>query len=1070
MARFLYKMGRFAYRRRYFVALFWVVVLAAVGVGASQAPTAASSSFSIPGTEAQKAFDLLEQRFPGASADGATARVVFKAPDQEKITSAANQSVVRDTVKELGGGSEVQSATDPFKAKAVSRDGTIAYAQVSYKVSGMELEDSSRDALKDAAQDARDSGLTVEVGGDALQAVPETGSTEVIGVVVAAVVLVITLGSLIAAGLPLVSALFGVGIGVSAITALAKPLDLDSTTSTLAMMIGLAVGIDYALFIVSRYRAELAEGREREEAAGRAAGTAGSAVVFAGLTVVIALVGLAVVNIPMLTKMGFAAAGTVVVAVLVALTLIPALLGIARSRVRPAGAKSKRKERKAQRAAQENGHVHGEHAEPKPALGTRWARLVVKHPVAVLLLGVIALGTAAVPAMDLELGLPDDGSQPTSTTQRKAYDLLSEGFGPGFNGPLMVVVDAKDSDSPKSAVADVTKTVKGLDDVAVVTPATFNKSGDTAMLSVVPKSKPTSTDTEDLVQNIRDAGDGIKADSGAELMVTGTTAMNIDVSQKLNDALLPYLALVVGLAFLLLIVVFRSILVPLKAALGFLLSVLAALGAVVAVFQWGWLADLMGVEETGPVMSMMPIFMVGVVFGLAMDYEVFLVTRMREAYVHGETAKQAIVTGFRYSARVVTAAAIIMMAVFAGFIGSTESMIKMIGFGLAVAVFFDAFIVRMAIVPAVLALIGRGAWWLPKWLDRALPNVDVEGEGLRELDEARAARPADEVPEGAVPHPTEPERELVTASVGAQGAAQPQKHLATASAAEVGGGERSFTPSGNGILGAVRTGGGEAVARAAITLISTGGRRDQPLRHRLRRLLQPRRTRRGNVRAHRRGRRAPAAGVDGHRGRGTPLPRHRAHRHRRTRGSGAGVRRPSRARGAGRRDGCPRRGRGHRAHRTARRLRLRRPGQRNVHARRQRAGLPAHGAAGGDRRAGRDPGRARARGRQAGPGRGARGYGGRPAGRRAGHAGRRGGQCDRLDDDRPGRRVRLHRPGRGRLLGHRDGVPMRPRRRCGWATRSRVIWTSGWRTRRRNPLPVAVPGAAPAIVGGCRLY
>ncbi|MET8248292.1 MMPL family transporter [Streptomyces sp. NPDC005202] len=720
MATFLYKAGRLAFRRRHFVVLIWVALLTLAGFGAASAPAAGSSSFSIPGTEAQKAFDLLDQRFPGMSADGATARVVFKAPAGEKVTDAPNKATVKKTVKELADGSEVSSAADPFTAHAVSKDGTVAYAQVKYKVFGMELEDSAKDALKQAAQDARDAGLTVEVGGDALSAVPETGSTEVVGIVIAAVVLVITFGSLIAAGLPLLTALIGVGIGVSTITALANALDLGSTTSTLAMMIGLAVGIDYALFIVSRYRAELAEGREREEAAGRAVGTAGSAVVFAGLTVVIALVGLSVVNIPMLTKMGVAAAGTVVIAVLIALTMIPALLGYVGRRVKPAGEKSR--------------FLGGGRTPRKPGrpnMGTRWASFVVRRPIAVLLLGVVGLGAAAIPASSLELGLPDDGSQPTSTTQRRAYDLLSEGFGPGFNGPLMLVVDAKASDDPKAAVTKVTDDVKGLKDVVTVTPATYNKAGDTAVITVVPDSKPSSSTTEDLVHAIRDEGDGIKADTDAKVLVTGTTAMNIDVSQKLNDALFPYLALVVGLAFLLLIVVFRSILVPLKAALGFLLSVMAALGAVVAVFQWGWLSGLLGVEETGPVMSMMPIFMVGVVFGLAMDYEVFLVTRMREAHVHGEKPSQAVVTGFKHGARVVTAAAVIMIAVFSGFIGSSESMIKMIGFGLAIAVFFDAFIVRMALVPAVLALLGRKAWWLPRWLDRALPNVDVEGEGLR---------------------------------------------------------------------------------------------------------------------------------------------------------------------------------------------------------------------------------------------------------------------------------------------------------------------------------------------------
>lgn len=740
MATFLYKLGRLVFRRRRYVALIWVALLALAGFGAASASTATSSSFSIPGTEAQKAFDLLEQRFPAASADGATARIVFKAPEHEKMTDRANKAEVNKITRELKDGSDqIASVVDPYTGNAVSKNGSTAYISVTYKVNSMELTDATRDALEDAGEAAQKSGMTVEIGGDALQVMPETGATEVIGVAIAAVVLVVTFGSLIAAGLPLLTALIGVGIGVSTITALANVLDLGSTTSTLAMMIGLAVGIDYALFIVSRYRAELAEGREREEAAGRAVGTAGSAVVFAGLTVVIALVGLAVVNIPMLSKMGFAAAGTVAIAVLIALTLVPALLGFAGKRVMG---------RKARKAAEAENRP-----EAKPNMGTRWARFVLRKPVWVLLVGVLGLGAIAVPAASLEMGLPDDGSQPTSTTQRRAYDLLSDGFGPGFNGPLLVVVDTADSSDGKAAAKQVGDEIAGMKGVVAVTPATFNKAGDAAMITVVPKDRPSSVETENVVHAIRDAGKDIKSDTGAEVLVTGSTAMNIDFSQKMNDALLPYLALVVGLAFLLLMIVFRSILVPLKAALGFLLSVVAALGAVVAVFQWGWLASLFGVEQTGPIMSMMPIFMVGVVFGLAMDYEVFLVTRMREAYVHGEKPGQAIVTGFKHGARVVTAAAVIMMAVFSGFIGSSESMIKMIGFSLAIAVFFDAFVVRMAIVPAVLALLGKRAWWLPRWLDRALPNVDVEGEGLRkELDEPSAG---DSGPDGGG------ERELV---------------------------------------------------------------------------------------------------------------------------------------------------------------------------------------------------------------------------------------------------------------------------------------------------------------------
>lgn len=735
MATFLYKLGRLAFRRRRIVALLWVALLVLAGVGASAAPKPTDGSFAMPGTEAQKAFDLLEERFPGGSADGATARVVFKAPNGQKMTDANHKAQVNEAVAELKEGSpQVTSVTDPYKADAVSEDGSTAYISVSYKVNSMELTDETRDALEKTGEEAKVAGLTVEIGGDASMAEPETGSAEMIGIAVAAVVLVITFGSLIAAGLPLITALIGVGIGISSITALAKVLDLGTTTSTLAMMIGLAVGIDYALFIVSRYRAELAEGREREEAAGRAVGTAGSAVVFAGLTVVIALVGLAVVNIPMLSKMGFAAAGTVVIAVIIAITLIPALLGFAGEKV--LGRKA-RKAAKADKKTLADGGSPDRAAE-KQSAGVRWARFVLRRPVAVLLTGVIGLGVIAIPVGSLKVGLPDEGSGSTESSPRRAYDLLSEGFGPGFNGPLTLVVNAKGSEDPKGAVDEVADTVEKFKGVEAVLPGPLNKAGDTGLITVIPKDRPSSVQTEDLVHEIRDSRGELKSATGAEVLVTGATAMNIDFSQRMNDALMPYLALVVGLAFLLLVLVFRSILVPLKAALGFLLSVVAALGAVVAVFQWGWLADLFGVEQPGPIMSMMPIFMVGVVFGLAMDYEVFLVTRMREAYVHGERPADAVVTGFKHGARVVSAAAVIMIAVFAGFIGSGEQMVTMIGFGLAIAVFFDAFVVRMAIVPAVLALLGHKAWWLPRWLDKALPNVDVEGEKLHKQLSASA--------------------------------------------------------------------------------------------------------------------------------------------------------------------------------------------------------------------------------------------------------------------------------------------------------------------------------------------
>ncbi|MEU6352212.1 MMPL family transporter [Streptomyces sp. NPDC047072] len=719
MATLLYHLGRVSFRLRWLVVLLWVAVLGAVGFAATKAPTPADEGFTMPGVESQKAFDLLEERFPGAAADGASARIVFIAPSGEKVTATGNRAVVERLVESAADGSQVASAVDPFTAKAVSEDGTTAYATVSFAAKADQLTDASKTHLESAIGVARKAGLTVEVGGDALATQPSAGgAAEVVGIAVAAVVLLITFGSMAAAGLPLLTAVIGVGVSMTSILALSEAFGLSSNTGTLATMLGLACGIDYALFVVSRYREERAKGRDPREAAGLATGTAGSAVVFAGLTVVIALAGLWVVGVPMLTKMGLAAAGAVGVSVLICLTLVPALLGFWPNAVLSRGARrnSRRHQRSLRRT--ENG-------------GSRWARIVVRHPLPVLLLGVVGLGAMATPVLDLQLGMPGDEAKSTSTTERRAYDALAEGFGPGFNGPLTVVVDAKGSADAASAVSTVSKEIAATAGVVSVSPATFNKAGDTAILTVTPSTAPTDERTKDLVHTIRAERPGIEAAAdGASFEVTGKTAVDIDVAQKVQDSLIPYLAVVVGLAIVLLLLVFRSLLVPLKAAFGFLLSVLAALGAVVAVFQQGHGADLLGVETTGPIMSMMPIFLVGIVFGLAMDYEVFLVSRMREAYVHGDAPKTAIVSGFRHSARVVVAAALIMMAVFSGFIGAGESMIKMIGFGLAVAVLFDAFVVRMAVVPAILALLGHKAWYLPRWLDRALPNIDVEGEKL----------------------------------------------------------------------------------------------------------------------------------------------------------------------------------------------------------------------------------------------------------------------------------------------------------------------------------------------------
>ncbi|MEX3102772.1 MULTISPECIES: MMPL family transporter [unclassified Streptomyces] len=758
MATFLHRLGRLAFRRRWYVVLIWAAVVALVGLGAMKAPGTTDEEFSMPGIESQKAFDLMEQRFPGAAADGATARVVFVAPDGQKVTATENKNAIEEAVGSLKDGSQVAGVADPFTAKAVSEDGSTAYAVVTYKVTANEVSDASHHALDKAIDQARDAGLTVEAGGTAMEAGAGPGGVaEVIGIAVAAVVLLITFGSLAAAGLPLLTAIIGVAITMLSITLLGDALGLSSSTGTLAMMLGLAVGIDYALFVVSRFREERGKGRDAREAAGLAVGTAGSAVVFAGLTVVIALAGLAVVGIPMLTKMGLAAAGAVVVAVLVALTVVPALLGFWPDAVLKRSERAGRVERAGRNGraawkgrAARNGREKSDNRTSTPAsaspspdnMGTRWARFVLRRPLPVMILGVVGLGALALPVTGLQLGMPGDEAKPTSTTERRAYDALADGFGPGFNGPLTIVVDAKGTGDAKAAASAISEKIAGTKGIVSVSPARFDKAGDTAVFSATPATAPTDEKTKTLVKTIRSDRPEVERATGAEFEVTGTTALNIDVSDKVQGALIPYLVTVVGLAILLLLVVFRSVLVPLKAALGFLLSVLAALGAVVVVFQDGHAASLFGVDQTGPIMSLMPIFMVGIVFGLAMDYEVFLVSRMREGYVHGDSAHEAVVSGFRHSARVVVAAALIMIAVFAGFIGESESMIKMIGFGLATAVLLDAFVVRMAIVPAVLALLGDRAWWLPKWLDRVLPKVDIEGEALvKAADETPVQEP-----------------------------------------------------------------------------------------------------------------------------------------------------------------------------------------------------------------------------------------------------------------------------------------------------------------------------------------
>jgi RND superfamily putative drug exporter len=644
--------------------------------------------------------------------------MVFAAPAGHRLAEPQYQKLVDPTVARAQAVPQSVTTGKQFAASlTLSRDKRIAFADLHFAVPVADLKDSTKDALESVAEPARAAGLTVAFSGGVISTTKgENSSTEQIGVVVAFFVLLAAFGSILLAGLPLVTALIGVAIGLSGIYALTGVVQLNSTAPTLATMLGLAVGIDYALFIVSRHRQQLVDGLDPGESIARATATAGSAVVFAGVTVLIALVGLIVVGIPFLTVMGLAAAGTVAIAVLIALTLVPALLGFA-----------------GQRAG------HGQRHGTGPSLGSRWARMVTARPaVAIgLVIGVLAL--VAVPVLGLRLGLPDDGTKAKNTTERQSYDLLSKGFGPGFTGPLTVVIDASGQQDPKQIASRAAAELRKFPGVAAASQPALNRTGQVAIIIVTPRGSPSSQATNDLVAQLRTKAAEIRRQSGINAMVTGTTAINIDTSDKLNSALPVFLVLVVGLALALLTLVFRSLAVPLKAACGFLLTIAAAMGAVVWIFQKGHIADVLGVPATGPIVSFLPVLMIAILFGLAMDYEVFLVSRIRESYVHTGRARHAILSGFDASARVVTAAALIMIAVFSGFVLTDDVVIKSIGFALAFGVLADAFLVRMTLVPAVLALLDKRAWWLPNWMNRRMPNLDIEGEKLRGQIEAGGA-------------------------------------------------------------------------------------------------------------------------------------------------------------------------------------------------------------------------------------------------------------------------------------------------------------------------------------------
>ncbi|MFD9908646.1 MMPL family transporter [Streptomyces sp. NPDC059063] len=728
MASLLARLGRTAFRRRRLVLSLWLAVLAAAIACLTAFGSGLDDEFSIPGSESQRALDTMAEEFPAAA--GTSAQLVFTAPEGKKVTDAPYAAAVKRTLAEVERAPQVAAVVDPAAAGTVSKDGRTALAQAQYEDDRSALRDDALPALEKAAHQASAAGLDVSVGGNAYgSGGVSVSAKEALGAVVALVVLALTFGSLLAAGMPLLSALVGVAVGLCGLLAITGAVGISSTAVTLALMLGLAVGIDYALFILSRHRSQLAHGMDPEESAARANGTSGSAVVFAGLTVVIALAGLAVVRIPFLTVMGLSAAATVLVAVLVAVTLLPALLGFAGARLAP---------RPGSRASSGAGASSGTGAS-EPTWGERWVRFATRRPLLTALATVAALAVVAVPAKDLRLALPDNGSAPSGSSQRQTYDTVSEAFGPGFNGPLLVLTETPghDAASPqgRAAATRIAAELKKEPGVVAVSPPRAAKGSTGSIIQVVPETGPDDEATKDLVHRLRDRAPALHSLTGATVSVTGSTAVGVDVSDRLGDSLLPFGIVVVGLCLLLLLLAFRSLVIPVKATFGFLLSVAASFGAVAAVFQWGWLADQLGVARTGPVVSFLPIILMAVLFGLAMDYEVFLVSSVREEYTRTGRARDSVRLGARHAARVVTAAALIMFAVFASFVSMDDAIVKPIAFALAFGVLIDAFVIRMTFVPAVLALVGDGAWWLPRWLDRLLPHVDIEGEKLASAPE-----------------------------------------------------------------------------------------------------------------------------------------------------------------------------------------------------------------------------------------------------------------------------------------------------------------------------------------------
>ncbi|WP_438448447.1 MMPL family transporter [Gorillibacterium sp. sgz5001074] len=777
MSKFLYALGKKAYDKPWTFILIWVVVLGIVGTVLGINGVHISSEMKIEGTNAQQVLDKLKVELPQAS--GGRGSAVFTVPKGERLDTPERLNAITKAVNEVynleyvintaklmeeaakaaaasaggapngaaaqgaaaqgaaGQGAQAQAAQQqlpygplmingvPVPGVIISADASVALFQFQFTVQESSVPAKIKEAAVEAVTKAQEGTGMKALPSESLNKLSTTNPAEVIGLVVAAVVLLTTLGSIVAAGLPLMVSLIGVGVGVGGAFAISKFFHLTSVTPVLALMIGLAVGIDYSLFIVNRQRRLiLDQGLSSREAASRAVGTSGSAVLFAGLTVIIALCGMLVMGIKFLSAMALVAAATVLICVLLSLTLLPALLGLVRERICTA------KERA--HAAENTRHN----------VASKWAKSVIRYRWLLIVAIIAILGGAAIPFTQMDLGFPSGATANLDSTSRQSYDATSTAFGEGFNGPLVVVAELADPSGKvtPALIGGIVQELQKNKDVSLVTPMGVNQSGNMAIMSIIPKSGPGEEDTKSLVKELRSPDSDIAQKYKVVLGVTGMTAMNIDMSAKLSEVFPIYVGIIVILSCIILLLVFRSILVPVKATAGFVLSILATFGITTAVFQWGWLHSLFGFDTGGPLLSFMPIMVTGILYGLAMDYQVFLVSSMRESYIHGYHGREAVVHGYEQASRVVVAAAVIMVFVFGGFILAHDIMIKQIGFALTIGILIDAFIIRMTLVPALMALFGDKAWWIPRWLDRLLPNLDVEGDKLMAELKAQDAR------------------------------------------------------------------------------------------------------------------------------------------------------------------------------------------------------------------------------------------------------------------------------------------------------------------------------------------